>query len=369
MTPLDGVTCNSEEGGISLICESDGGNEELFRSGHDSARAPVGHCTLLAGAARSTLSSSVPLSDCASATPKGNDGEGLHSDKNEIAIFSDDDDDQGSPAERFFNGFDSLQSEANNYDASKLSLDMCVAENTHDEEVVFYHREEIFPRQPVRLFRVANRAVGEDASTRPHQKHFMEDIDPICKSARCQGMKNSRTENDAVSRSAVYVGRDDISVSFACPSAMKRAERAHNSHDSPTVQAPFSEPISEAKTAVSIPNVNKLPEKNDMEGPHVSLPIARCTMAAPSDEVGTASNARYLDRKTVIITLQCVDHNLSDEERRNRHQQEIEAVKEDLRKADVRQAAAEATAASVLQRARAAELSREVKEIQVTLIF
>ena len=45
--------------------------------------------------------------------------------------------------------------------------------------------------------------------------------------------------------------------------------------------------------------------------------------------------------------------------------EEIAELKENLRKAELRYAAAEATAASVLQRARAAELSRDVKEIQV----
>lgn len=45
--------------------------------------------------------------------------------------------------------------------------------------------------------------------------------------------------------------------------------------------------------------------------------------------------------------------------------EEIAELKENLRKAELRHAAAEATAASVLQRARAAELSRDVKEIQV----
>lgn len=46
---------------------------------------------------------------------------------------------------------------------------------------------------------------------------------------------------------------------------------------------------------------------------------------------------------------------------------DIVELKENLRQAELRQAAAEATAASVLQRARAAELSRDVKEIQVRL--
>lgn len=46
-------------------------------------------------------------------------------------------------------------------------------------------------------------------------------------------------------------------------------------------------------------------------------------------------------------------------------QQEIVDLKEKVRKAELRHAAAEATAASVLQRARAAELARDVKEIKV----
>lgn len=45
--------------------------------------------------------------------------------------------------------------------------------------------------------------------------------------------------------------------------------------------------------------------------------------------------------------------------------EEIAELKENLRRAELRHAAAEATAASVLQRARAAELARDVKEIQV----
>lgn len=48
---------------------------------------------------------------------------------------------------------------------------------------------------------------------------------------------------------------------------------------------------------------------------------------------------------------------------------EIAELKENLRKAELGHAAAEATAASVLQRARAAELSRDVKEIQVKLVY
>lgn len=52
----------------------------------------------------------------------------------------------------------------------------------------------------------------------------------------------------------------------------------------------------------------------------------------------------------------------------NAHQllrQEVEELKEKLRDTELRHAAAEATAVSVLQRARAAEMSRDVKEIQV----
>lgn len=48
-----------------------------------------------------------------------------------------------------------------------------------------------------------------------------------------------------------------------------------------------------------------------------------------------------------------------------RRRQEMDCVKYELRKAEIRQAAAEATVTSMLQRARAAELSRDVKEIQV----
>lgn len=46
-------------------------------------------------------------------------------------------------------------------------------------------------------------------------------------------------------------------------------------------------------------------------------------------------------------------------------QEELHALNEELRKAEMRYVAAEATAAAVLDRARAAELSRDVKEIQV----
>lgn len=62
-----------------------------------------------------------------------------------------------------------------------------------------------------------------------------------------------------------------------------------------------------------------------------------------------------------------VSHNSFDEkrERCRRLLEEVVSLKEKLRKAEIRQAAAEATASSVLQRAKAAELSREVKEIQV----
>lgn len=49
----------------------------------------------------------------------------------------------------------------------------------------------------------------------------------------------------------------------------------------------------------------------------------------------------------------------------NRLRQEIVELKKKLRQAELRHAAAEATAASVLQRARAAELARDVKEIKV----
>eukprot|EP00903_Cladosiphon_okamuranus_P013906 g12934.t1 len=45
--------------------------------------------------------------------------------------------------------------------------------------------------------------------------------------------------------------------------------------------------------------------------------------------------------------------------------EEIAELRDNLRKAELRHVAAEATAASVLQRARAAELSRDVKEIQI----
>ncbi|CAM9274324.1 unnamed protein product [Ectocarpus sp. 13 AM-2016] len=60
-----------------------------------------------------------------------------------------------------------------------------------------------------------------------------------------------------------------------------------------------------------------------------------------------------------------------DEQEKNRTgshcllQEEVVHLKENLRQAELRQAAAEATIASVTQRARAAEVSREVKEIQI----
>lgn len=60
-----------------------------------------------------------------------------------------------------------------------------------------------------------------------------------------------------------------------------------------------------------------------------------------------------------------------DEQEKNRTgshrllREEIVHLKENLRQAEIRQAAAEATITSVTQRARAAEVSREVKEIQV----
>lgn len=61
--------------------------------------------------------------------------------------------------------------------------------------------------------------------------------------------------------------------------------------------------------------------------------------------------------------------NAIDEDGRERShrllEEEIVSLKEDLRRAEIRLAATEATASSVLQRAQAAELSREVKEIQV----
>ena len=61
-------------------------------------------------------------------------------------------------------------------------------------------------------------------------------------------------------------------------------------------------------------------------------------------------------------------NNVFDEDGRERSyrqlEEEIVSLKRNLRRAEIRQAAAEATASSVLQRAQAAELSREVKEIQ-----
>ncbi|CAN0545850.1 unnamed protein product, partial [Ectocarpus sp. 12 AP-2014] len=60
-----------------------------------------------------------------------------------------------------------------------------------------------------------------------------------------------------------------------------------------------------------------------------------------------------------------------DEQEKNRTgshrllREEVVHLKENLRQAELRQAAAEATIASVTQRARAAEVSREVKEIQI----
>lgn len=55
----------------------------------------------------------------------------------------------------------------------------------------------------------------------------------------------------------------------------------------------------------------------------------------------------------------------ADTQRADRLKGEVGALKQELELAAIRQAAAEATAAAVLDRARAAELSRDVKEIQV----
>lgn len=55
----------------------------------------------------------------------------------------------------------------------------------------------------------------------------------------------------------------------------------------------------------------------------------------------------------------------SDGRSRQELEEEIASLKEELKKAELKQATTEATVASLLQRARAAELARDVKEIQV----
>lgn len=50
-------------------------------------------------------------------------------------------------------------------------------------------------------------------------------------------------------------------------------------------------------------------------------------------------------------------------------QEDMDAMRKELKQASTGKAAAEATNASVLERARAAEISRDVKEIQVNVVF
>lgn len=117
--------------------------------------------------------------------------------------------------------------------------------------------------------------------------------------------------------------------------------------------------------------------------------------AAPGFEYGARSKSRCVasspwstrrNRVSVLGSLDAVNpnedilevgstersplgrNNVFDEDGRERShrllEEEIVSLKGNLRRAEIRQAAAEATASSVLQRAQTAELSREVKEIQ-----
>lgn len=148
--------------------------------------------------------------------------------------------------------------------------------------------------------------------------------------------------------------------------ATKGEVSEHDARYSNRARAPFAEPLSEISVAAS---------GFEFDGHAPTSETPPSSEIARRDDVGTA-----LDRPGEVVRFreEAQRPHADSSSRRNDASrfdedgdrvrwllEEVKSLKEELTRTQIRQAAAEATAASVLQRARAAELSRDVKEIQV----
>lgn len=89
--------------------------------------------------------------------------------------------------------------------------------------------------------------------------------------------------------------------------------------------------------------------------------LKKTTLAAIAEQ-GQSFNGNTTENGGDTSTPNCEN---SDGRSRQDLEEEIASLKKELKKAELKQATTEATVASLLQRARAAELARDVKEIQV----
>lgn len=125
------------------------------------------------------------------------------------------------------------------------------------------------------------------------------------------------------------------------------------------------------KLSFSLPTAAPGFESDASSSSSGAAPSSWCTQA---DRVRVLSMLDTVNENERILGVDSTERsprasaNVCDEDERERShgllEEEIVSLKDNLRRAEIRQAAAEATASSALQRAQAAELSREVKEIQ-----
>lgn len=190
-----------------------------------------------------------------------------------------------------------------------------------------------------------------------------------------------RAENELASLRAQYGGGTESADLAENPAsattttklaADKTTSKNRGAND---MRAPFSEPASgtSAAAASSVESDSGSQYSDRDCFIPTRLPAARRRGSAPLRSSPTASTSSAQELDGVVKQASGFSRGAGncrvDEELGGKpwqeQREEIASLKEELRKAEIRQAAVEATAASVLQRARAAELSRDVKEIQV----
>lgn len=162
----------------------------------------------------------------------------------------------------------------------------------------------------------------------------------------------------------------DAQVTDAARAPVVTATRKYQPHGRPypNISAPVSFGRSSLPLSTAAPGFEFDPRSDSS----CAAPSSWCTRPGRVRVLGMVDTVNANEQSLGVGSTgrsPLASSNVIDEDGRERShrllEEEIVALKENLRRAEIRLAAAEATASSVLQRAQAAELSREVKEIQV----
>lgn len=208
-------------------------------------------------------------------------------------------------------------------------------------------------------------------STSPRQKRLVEFADLRNEQTHWQ-QRTPLSKNGLALGHARHVsieGANAVPTPKRSGSSSARSKLLHASDMPDIIRAPYSEPPSESSAAASDFEPDDVPNCGPTEGFSSSATRVGHGEFVQRNSSKTASKhfPGPLRETTGEVASQLADsrHAFFDDSLRT----EIDSLKEDLRRKEIRLAAAEATAASEVRRARAAELARDVKEIQVQNSF